>query len=316
MLHQRSRFGTSRRPHGFTLIELLVVIAIIAILIALLVPAVQKVREAAARTQCINNVKQLGLGLHAYHDTNKSLPAGAYTATTAVPATTPGTTWMVRVLPYVEQTAVYNQYNQTLPYNNAANLPVGNFLVPIYQCPSGSQQLSGNGSEVANGQTNYSTHYYGNMGPTVSAVLGGTTYTYTTSNVGTNSAASIHGPLGVNTKVRLTDIVDGTSNTILVGEISVNQIAPLYPNNGYRSWCRGQNGGAGASKNVSYKINDPAGGYNGSNNFNDMAFASNHTGGCTILLGDGSGRFVSDSVDLNVLKAMASKDGREVASFD
>jgi prepilin-type N-terminal cleavage/methylation domain-containing protein len=321
------RRSSSRQ--AFTLIELLVVIAIIAILIALLLPAVQKVREAAARTQCQNNCKQLGLALHAHHDTKKFLPAGAYTQAATAANPTGGTTWLVHILPFVEQTAIFSKYNMTVNYNNTAttpppNLPVGILKVPIYYCPSGSQALSDNSSETDTGAStgirHFSTHYYGNMGPfataaPATAVIGGTTYTYTGSGIGGNGAFSNHGVLGVNTKVRLVDILDGTSNTIMVGERSLNEVPPNAPNKGYRSWIRGQNGGAGASKNVTFPINSPAGNYNASNNFNDMCFASNHTGGVQILFGDGSCRFVADSVDINILKASASKDSGEVASL-
>src|ERR1700724_429587 len=102
----RSSLVTRQKRKAFTLIELLVVIAIIAILIALLVPAVQKVREAATRTQCINNLKQIGLAMHSYEGVYKRLPPG-YTATAAYPSTSPGWGWAAHILPYLDQGVVY-----------------------------------------------------------------------------------------------------------------------------------------------------------------------------------------------------------------
>src|SRR3984957_1535241 len=112
LIPEVSAMAVRSRHQGFTLIELLVVIAIIAILIALLVPAVQKVREAAARTQCANNLKQIGLACHSYHDAVKKLPQGYVVNPNAQPI--PGWSWSVLILPYIEQAPLYTNLNPNL----------------------------------------------------------------------------------------------------------------------------------------------------------------------------------------------------------
>jgi prepilin-type N-terminal cleavage/methylation domain-containing protein len=160
------------RRRGFTLIELLVVIAIIAILIALLVPAVQKVREAAARTQCANNLKQVALSCHNFHDSQKKL-VNAYDAKT-------GLSWHVLILSYIEQDNLYRQFDMTNPSNSHAivgrNDPHGLVKIPAYQCPSSllTEQAFGaphNTNGPADlippntGQPAAIAHYYGVNGP-------------------------------------------------------------------------------------------------------------------------------------------------------
>src|ERR1700692_4600069 len=121
-----------RARRGFTLIELLVVIAIIAILIGLLLPAVQKVRESASRTTCTNNLKQLGIGLHNYHDPNGGLPGNIRPDTIS----TVRVRWVTYLLPYLEQGNMYDQVNMNLNWSDPANLPVFGQRFKLMECPS------------------------------------------------------------------------------------------------------------------------------------------------------------------------------------
>jgi prepilin-type N-terminal cleavage/methylation domain-containing protein/prepilin-type processing-associated H-X9-DG protein len=323
--------NSSSTRSGFTLIELLVVIAIIAILIGLLLPAVQKVREAAARMQCSNNLKQLGLALHTFHDANKYFPPGSQAAVYKTPRVDNtmirGTSWLVFILPGVEQNNLYKKYNFTQAYNSSNNLAVGNIAVTTYHCPSGADLTSGNSGEGTAGLRNQTTHYYGVMGPSSRAnpstnSLNGRTYSYVVGSPTGNDAYATDGILGqyqdasgsVTTghHVRLTDITDGTSSTLMVGEMSM-QLPSGVPN-AYRSWVRGQNGGCGTTKNVTYPINSTF--YNNSNNFDDISFGSNHTGGCNFALADGSVRFINQNINMNIYKAIASIKSGEIASPD
>jgi prepilin-type N-terminal cleavage/methylation domain-containing protein/prepilin-type processing-associated H-X9-DG protein len=292
---------TPRR--GFTLIELLVVIAIIAILIGLLLPAVQKVREAAARAKCQNNLKQIGLALHGYHDVNDRLPPGGSGPNIGGFVASPGMTgsigYTVYILPQVEQDNVFRQMNTTVNYNQPPNDATAPFLVPIYQCPSAEVIESALGA----GKTH---HYPGVAGPKGTNPQTGSAYTVTG---GSHGGISHHGVLGPNTRVRLLGMTDGTSNTLMVGELSWKGA------NCYRPWTRGWDSDAMASsKNVLHPLNAVA--YNGSNNFNDVSFGSQHSGGANFLLGDGSVKFVPQSIDLNAYKAAASRDGGEVLGLN
>jgi prepilin-type N-terminal cleavage/methylation domain-containing protein len=300
-----------RRTQGFTLVELLVVIAIIGILVAMLLPAVQAAREAARRSSCTNNLKQLALAHQHYHDTYKVLPIGGMTQGTNVGN---GMSWHVLVLPFMEQINIHNQYNfNVYSYTNAANLAVA--LTPIegYFCPSGTRQtlVTANSGEFSGGTPTASTHYYGIMGPEGPNLYGTADSQGNFPNYRWSNSPSGHGGFAQQgilgrgpTAYTFADNLDGTSNTFLVGEISWDLA------NCYRVYIRGCDGSpCGGVKNIQHPINAVP--YNGSNNFNDVSFGSNHPGGCLFANVDGSVDFFAQTIEMKIYRALGSRDGRE-----
>jgi prepilin-type N-terminal cleavage/methylation domain-containing protein len=302
------------RRSAFTLIELLVVIAIIAILIALLLPAVQQAREAARRTQCRNHLKQFGLALHNYHDNFLVFPPGGV-GTAAASSNT--LSFHVMLLPYMDQAPLYNTVNFSLNGYTNHDTVLGNKKVPGFFCPSGTKEFE-NGST-----TQYTTHYYGNLGPKGTGA-GGVTY-----NCGPNAAQCAFAPSALtahggysqdgvfrqNSRLGIRDITDGASTTMLMFEISFDRTLTNTNNVAFRRWHRGTDGTASQpAKNVIYPINTTT--YNGSNNFNDVSMGSNHTGGCHALIGDGVVKFISENIDMNALKASASRASGETVGLD
>jgi prepilin-type N-terminal cleavage/methylation domain-containing protein len=268
--------STKRPRHGFTLIELLVVIAIIAILIGLLVPAVQKVREAAARTQCKNNLKQIGLALHAYHDSYRVFPPGVNNG---------GWAWSFLVLPYLEQSTVYNKINpnaNTLAAARVNNLTTLQTPLIVFICPS----------DNGPGPLNTNLPFTGNVFMAISNYPG---------NGGNVSGDGI---FAFNSKVRITDITDGTSNTFMVGERSTVSYGPGNATTANNNWAAVWAGADFVGGNVpneslwsytQYRIMD--------GNTPDTAgpyprkvFSSLHTGGVQFVLCDGSVRMVSTDI--------------------
>jgi len=288
---------TTRKCRGFTLIELLVVIAIIAILIALLLPAVQQAREAARRTQCKNNLKQLGLALHNYHDVFNRFPPGSFPPGE-------GLSWHVALLPQLEQAALWGKFetggHALARWDSAAvNLPLcRDYRLAAYFCPSGTKERA---DDTA---LNYTTHYYGIMGPTGINPQSGVAYSENTS--GAHGGFSREGMFYIYEARLMRDVLDGLSNTMVVGENSWTNRKGNATR--YRSWTRGGvvNDLMAPCKNVAQQINADFTAL-----FNDMSYGSNHTGGAQFLFGDGSVSFVSENVDYNLLLSTASVAGGE-----
>jgi prepilin-type N-terminal cleavage/methylation domain-containing protein/prepilin-type processing-associated H-X9-DG protein len=309
---------------GFTLIELLVVIAIIAILIGLLLPAVQKVREAAARMKCSNQIKQLALACHNFHDVNGALPRSHISNTQL--------SWTVYILPYMEQAPLFAAINTTPGGDytiTGRNNPHGLTRMGIYLCPSSpvEKMMLGTPNNVnppdlvpANtGQPPFTTHYYGLNGPRGTNPATGAAYPQTSCThdgvpmATTGMFQPDRNSNGVIGPLKLTDATDGTSNTLMIGEMSWDSKFGTR----YRSWLRGGDGScfSPGSRNATNAINSGITA-NLIAQYNDVPMGSMHTGGANFGLGDGSVRFIRQSIPIATYRAMASRNGGEVVAND
>ncbi len=306
----RAMLHRSRR--GFTLIELLVVIAIIAVLIGLLLPAVQKVREAAARMKCQNNLKQLALGCHNYHDATGSFIKAGESANQL--------SWNVYILPYIEQDNLFKTINTTLSgyYSDIGrNDPYGLTHVNAFTCPSSPLAKMGVGPNdnindpdrvpgTAAGAPPWTAHYYGIMGPKGTNPVTNQPYIY--QNIGAHGGFANQGMFQKDKATKLATIIDGTSNTMMIGEMSwVNDITGTR----YRSWMRGLSDRTNdywnnGCRNIINALNTPS-----VATFNDVSMGSQHTQGANFAFADGSIHFLLDSINLTTYRALASRDGGE-----
>ncbi|OWK42320.1 DUF1559 domain-containing protein [Fimbriiglobus ruber] len=256
------------RP-GFTLIELLVVIAIIAILIGLLLPAVQKVREAASRSKCSNNIKQIVLASHMYQDTYQKLPAGWVTSSPAgASAPSPGWSWATLILPYIEQGPLYTQIapDTTGLVSGASVTALTQTKIATYRCPSDTvPDLNTQFQSFA------SNNYVCNR-----EVLG----------PGRVDASNTPNALSVQT------ITDGSSNTILFGERDwVKNVAAVWVRSSSSSCSYEGRPGYGINPRQANNVQWTTG------NNERLAYSSNHTGGAQFGMGDGRVIFISSSID-------------------
>jgi prepilin-type N-terminal cleavage/methylation domain-containing protein len=210
---------TTRLSRAFTLVELLVVIAIIGVLVALLLPAVQAAREAARRLQCSNHLKQIGLAMHNYHDAMRTFPSGTIVSNTL--------SWRVFILPQMEQQTLYERFSfDSGLWNGGTNNEGPNKLIhalnkiPGYLCPSAEREMAGNGSSRLSNPTRetYVSHYYGVAGPVGTNPVTGNPYSHAATPGGHGGFAE-GGILYRNSSVSVGAVRDGTSKTLLVGEL-------------------------------------------------------------------------------------------------
>ena len=327
----------SNRPNarGFTLIELLVVIAIIAILIALLLPAVQQAREAARRVHCKNNLKQIGLALHNYHDVNRVFPPGWISiGDGAQRPNNKAWAWGALILPYIEQQALYDATVAIdPPYDPASDsFPIKpgdaeDRLMSMYTCPSDPGPPQTGYGNINNQRDGYAKSNYAPSGGLQHQTIWQPEY-FPSSYA--KKPPSVLGMFGPSTKIQLRDITDGTSNTITFGEVTNETrnnlpVTAAYAVNPAPNWMRNIAGSFNTDRSIyidptsiirytqfrpnavsiyHVPINDPKATWFG--------FSSSHTGGAHFCLADGAVRFIGESIDQTLYEHLSTIQGGEV----
>jgi prepilin-type N-terminal cleavage/methylation domain-containing protein len=286
--HKSARGGV-RRAAGFTLIELLVVIAIIAVLVSLLLPAVQQAREAARRTQCKNNLMQIGIALHNYEMAYTRLPPGSVNATGPVQNLPSGyhMSWIVQILPFMDQMPLYRAIDSRSGVYDPVNATVRATVLVSMRCPtdSGSRRTIPNSAIAV---TNYA------------GVFAGSAVPVDTSN---------NGLLFLNSGMRFQDMGDGPTNTLMIGEkVTDNDL-------GWMSGTRATLRNTGVALNAELKSGYSSG-YTGPADTETGGFSSFHVGGAQFLLADGSVRFISENINTETLSNLGSRgDGKIIGEF-
>ncbi|MBT4866105.1 MAG: DUF1559 domain-containing protein [Planctomycetaceae bacterium] len=308
------RIANPKRRQAFTLIELLVVIAIIAILIALLLPAVQQAREAARRSSCKNNLKQIGLALHSYHEVHSVFPSGYVTANVAAPPnTSPGFAWSVMLLPFLDQSPLYGHFDFGESAIDHHNLEHGGEPLTAFRCPSDTgpslftTDAAADGIAVTLGTSNYPGMYgYGSV---------------------TMNPGGGNGMFYRNSSVRMRDLTDGSTNTFACGERNFDL--------GRTTWyaaIEGYKTNAGMMMGMMASMTEgpatlvlghvgqpammgmPAMEHTANNTPHIVNYGSLHVGGSQFLLADGSVRFVSENVSYASYRFAGERNDGQVIS--
>jgi prepilin-type N-terminal cleavage/methylation domain-containing protein len=298
---------------GFTLIELLVVIAIIAVLVALLLPAVQAAREAARRSQCKNNLKQIGLALHNFEGMRGSLPPGAIWNSSGIAK---GSVY-VYLTPFLEQKAVYDAYDLTKSNVDGSTFPgtttlIGSVVLPTLFCPSDSHPEQFFGMATQN--------YAASRGPTDVFNNPACPCAYpwqSFAQAPLDDPNRFAGPFTrMGTQVRMAEVTDGLTNTIFFGEVR-----PACSEHAQNGWSISNDGNGYCTTLIPINYNtcdsnaaDPC---RRPCNWNtEVGFKSAHVGGCHFLLGDGSVRFITENVDYQTYQNLGAKgDGKVVGEY-
>lgn len=299
---------------GFTLVELLVVIAIIGILIGMLLPAVQQVREAARRATCLNNMKQIGLALHNYEGASGKLPPGA--VYNIDPLYDRGSI-LIRLLPYLEERSTHDAFDFTFNTNNQT-FPDGSLIksrvVPVFLCPSYAGETTYNGAEASCYSASAGPTAHSNN-PSHSCSLWSAWNSLALAPYG--DPKNFAGPFTRHgTRVELRDVRDGLSNTIFFAEVRPDSSIHVQ-----QGWALTNNGQGLTSTLIPINWdnsdeNATDGCYHPANWNAELGYKSEHPGGVNILMGDGSIHFLNETTDHQVFQYLGAKADRESASLE
>ena len=307
---------TGQRARAFTLVELLVVIAVIGILVGLLFPAIQAVRESSRLTSCKNNLRQISIATVNYSTTYKKLPVGGIAIDRN--GNEVSLALHVSLLPLIEQTNVFDRFDRTKRFDSPENLALTVNRIPTFLCPTSSIERTHGSSfaaEKVDGQNVFTAHYYGVAGPIGTNPFTGNQYELFGGSF-THGFLPSQGLFYPDRKTLISDIKDGATNTLAFGEYSWSDRGGAIPQ--YRAWSSGPGIRNTrpifnlCAKAVEHRINSDV-----MTHSNSWTFGSDHPGGASFSAVDGSVHFIAEDIEMDVYLALASINGSEsIASFD